>query len=112
MVAVHNLFRDLPSGQGEAFEEILRKGGVRIERIVSRGQASPPGFWYDQGWDEWVLLVRGSALLGFADGATVSLGPGDHLLIPARCRHRVESTDPSGETVWLAVHLEAEAGGG
>ncbi len=112
MVAVHNLFSEIPPGQGEAFEEILRRGGVLIERIVSRGEASPLGFWYDQGWDEWVLLVRGSALLGFADGATVSLGPGDHLLIPARCRHRVERTDPSAETVWLAVHLKAEAGGG
>lgn len=105
MVSVHNLFdaipRELP---GEAVEEILRTGRFRIERIVSRGQASPEGFWYDQETEEWVLLVSGSATLGFADGRTVDLKPGDHLVIPRHLRHRVERTDPEQETVWLAVH--------
>jgi len=26
------------------------------------------------------------------------------VVIPARCRHRVEWTDPDQETVWLALH--------
>jgi cupin 2 domain-containing protein len=106
MVRVHNLFAEIPTGGDEEFlEELLRRGGVRIERIVSRGQASPPGFWYDQDEDEWVLLVKGSAVLGFSDGTRIPLAPGDHLLIPRHARHRVERTDPEGETVWLAVHL-------
>ena len=44
------------AGDGERFDELLRRPGCRIERIVSHGQASPPGFWYEQAWDEWVLL--------------------------------------------------------
>jgi cupin 2 domain-containing protein len=109
MIAVRNLFDDIPKKMsGEIFEEILRGKTFRIERIVSRGNASPPDFWYDQETDEWVLLVSGSATLGFADGREVELKPGDHLLIPRRCRHRVERTDPERETFWLAVHFSGE----
>lgn len=104
-MAVRNLFEGVPAGgEGEFFETLLRCGGVRIERIVSRGQASPAGFWYDQEGDEWVLVVKGSAVLGFADGTRIRLAPGDHLLIPGHVRHRVEQTDPAEETVWLAVY--------
>jgi cupin 2 domain-containing protein len=103
VISVHNLFdgisRELP---GEAVEEILRAESFRIERIISRGRNSPEGFWYDQQTEEWVLLVSGSATLGFDDGRKVDLKPGDHLFIPRHVRHRVERTDP--ETVWLAVH--------
>ncbi|MHB8801619.1 MAG: cupin domain-containing protein, partial [Rhodocyclaceae bacterium] len=78
----------------------------RIERIVSTGQASPEGFWYDQPRDEWVLLLSGSAGLRFADEADVrELRPGDWLLIPAGCKHRVEWTDAAQPSVWLAVHF-------
>ena len=66
---VHNLLAGIPERMtGEVFEEILRAESFRIERIVSRGQVSPPGFWYDQETDEWVLLAAGSATLRFADG--------------------------------------------
>jgi cupin 2 domain-containing protein len=95
----------------ESAEEILRTDTFRIERIVSRGHASPPGYWCDQETDEWVLLVKGSASLSFSDGRALALAPGDHLLIPRHVRHRVERTDPEGETVWLAVHF-GEAGVG
>ena len=105
MISVHNLFDAIsPELPGEAFEEILRAESFRIERIISRGQASPEGFWYDQETEEWVLLVSGNATLGFDDGRKVDLKPGDHLFIPSHCRHRVELTDPEQETVWLAVH--------
>jgi cupin 2 domain-containing protein len=105
VISVHNLFDGISSElPGEAVEEILRAESFRIERIVSRGQASPPGFWYDQETEEWVLLVSGSATLGFDDGRKVDLKPGDHLFIPRHVRHRVERTDPEQETVWLAVH--------
>jgi len=106
MPFVKNLFTDIP---GEMPEEIcttiVRADDVRIERIVSRGQASPPGFWYDQETNEWVLLVKGSALLRFFDGREIALTPGDHVLIPRHVRHRVERTSKDGETVWLAVHF-------
>ncbi|MDP1990393.1 MAG: cupin domain-containing protein [Syntrophales bacterium] len=105
MLSVKNLFTDIPGEMPEELVgEILRTDAFRIERIVSRGQASPPGFWYDQETNEWVLLVKGSALLRFFDGRKIALTPGDHLLIPRHVRHRVERTAKEGETVWLAVH--------
>lgn len=102
---MRNLFADIPPDTGqELVEEILQAEGFRIERIVSRGQASPEGSWYDQETEEWVLLVSGSATLRFDDGRRIDLKPGDHLVIPRHLRHRVERTDPERETVWLAVH--------
>lgn len=99
-----NLLRDLPeSGAGEIVERLAGGGAVRIERIVSRGEASPPGFWYDQDEAEFVALLAGAARLEFADGAEVTLGPGDWVDIAPHCRHRVAWTDPEQPTVWLAV---------
>ena len=34
---------------------------TKIERIVSRGHASPEDFWYDQEENEWVMVVKGTA---------------------------------------------------
>jgi cupin 2 domain-containing protein len=99
-----NLFAGIPAKlRDELVETIIRRDAVRIERIVSRGHASPPGFWYDQDEHEWVVVLAGSAEVAFADGDTVRLTPGDWLEIPARCRHRVGWTDPDRDTVWLAV---------
>ncbi len=78
--------------------------GVRLERIVSLGQCSPDGFWYDQAETEWVALLAGHARIridGRADD--IALGPGDTLLLPAHCRHRVAWTDPNEPTIWLAL---------
>lgn len=38
-----------------------------------------------------------------------SLGPGDWLVIPAHARHRVDYTQASPPTVWLAVFLPPAA---
>ena len=101
---VPNLFNDLPADLAEEFSEILGKGHeVRIERIVSSGQSSPPGFWYDQHEAEWVVLLKGSAELAFEDQRKIALMPGDHLLIHAHQRHRVERTSLREKTIWLAV---------
>jgi cupin 2 domain-containing protein len=100
-----NLLRDLPYARaGEVADTILAAPGLRIERIVSLGQGSPPGFWYDQPQAEWVLLLKGAARLRFADEEEERvLGPGDWVHIAAHRRHRVECTDPATPTVWLAV---------
>ncbi|MEH3120273.1 MAG: cupin domain-containing protein [Methylorubrum populi] len=105
MTARPNLFADLPAGTDEEiFETLLARPGVRVERILSTGQASPPGFWYDQDEDEWVAVLTGAAELRFADErAPRLLSSGDHLLIPAHRRHRVERT--ANPTIWLAVHV-------
>ncbi len=99
-----NLFADLPrESPEELFTTLLTAPGVRIERIVSLGHASPEGFWYDQDQNEWVALLKGVARLRFEDGV-VELKPGDYLAIPAHKRHRVDWTTPDEPTVWLAVH--------
>lgn len=102
-----NLFAHIPADlPAEIFQTLAEKSGVKIERIVSDGQATPPGEWYDQGQDEWVLLVSGRATLLFDNDADpLVLKPGDHVLIPAGCRHRVERTDSTQKTVWVAVHF-------
>lgn len=90
---------------GEVFEPLLSGGGFRVERIISAGQATRPGEWYDQEADEWVVLLSGSATLRFENpDGTLDLVPGDWVLIPARRRHRVERTAADRETVWLALH--------
>jgi cupin 2 domain-containing protein len=110
MTVAGNLFADLAPAAEEQFATLAAGGQARIERIVSSGQASPPGFWYDQDEAEWVVLLTGAAGLRFADEAeTRVLRPGDHLLIPAHRRHRVEWTDAQGLTVWLAVHFSEDA---
>jgi len=97
----------------EAVETLVSSPAVRIERIVSTGQASPPGFWYDQDWSEWVMVLSASAGLRFAGEAEPRrLGPGDHVTIPAHARHRVEWTDPGRPTVWVAVHVRPEPDAG
>jgi cupin 2 domain-containing protein len=102
-----NLFQAIPAQlPQELFETLLQRDGLRLERIVSRGHTTPPGEWYDQEWDEWVCLLSGSATLQFAGGESNQLTPGDYLLIPAHCRHRVTASDERQESVWLALHLE------
>ena len=109
-----NLFADLAADPAAGLDEervdpICEGRSVRIERIISRGQGSPHGFWYDQCESEWVMVVRGRAeLLLEGDAEPIAMGPGDHLLIPAGRRHRVESTSDREPTIWLAVFFQDE----
>jgi cupin 2 domain-containing protein len=102
-----NLFAGLPGkAPAEIFDSLLDNGHFRLERIVSTGQATPEGEWYDQDEDEWVVLLKGRAALRF-DGETYDrvLEPGDWLAIPAHRRHRVQWTATDETTVWLALHF-------
>ncbi len=104
-----NLFRQLPSArEAEVFEVLAAGEGVRIERITSLGQRTPEGEWYDQEHDEWVVVLRGRGIVAYEDGTTLELTEGDWLHLPARCRHRVQWTDPEQPTLWLAVHFPGE----
>lgn len=102
----HNLLAPLPApSHDEVFEELLRGGEFRLERIVSTGQSTPEGQWYDQPGPEWVLLLSGSAVLRFeGPDEVLQLRAGDWVNIVAHRRHRVEQTDPHAATVWLALH--------
>ena len=105
---IENLFAALPlSTDREHIRCLLESGEVRIEHIISYGQPSPEGFWYDQPNDEWVVLLKGSAILLLAPEEQVELRAGDSLRIPAHLQHRVEQT--SQDAIWLAVHLPSGA---
>ena len=105
MADLTNLFADIPEDvPEELIQAILSTPGLRIERIVSLGHASPEGFWYDQETDEWVLLVKGTAWLRFEGEEPIELRAGAFVNILAHRRHRVEWTDPQEPTIWLAIH--------
>ena len=106
MIESGNLFAGIPDTLAdEQFTMLLTTPNVRIERIVSRGHASPPGFWYDQPQAEWVIVLAGSAAIAFdGEASPRTLKRGDYVHIPAHAKHRVVSTDASGPTIWIAVH--------
>ena len=108
---VKNIFdtQSLPDKAGELFETLLERNAgtaVKLERILSFGTVTPEGEWYNQLWDEWVMVAMGEAILEYDSGEQIKLACGDHLLIPARQRHRVAYT--STDCVWLALHLGVE----
>lgn len=101
--SVHNLFDDLPRLLPKELVQILvRATDVRIERIISHGHASAPGFWYDQPHHEWVIVLKGAARLQFENGM-LEMQVGDFVNIPACTKHRVDWTTPEEPTVWLGV---------
>src|SRR5947207_11761570 len=109
-----NLFAGVPPVlPAELVQVLWQTPQVKVERIVSRGHATPPGQWYDQDQDEWVVLLKGSAGVRIEGrDQLIEMAPGDYLLLPAQLRHRVEWTATGGDTVWLAVHARPPANGG
>ena len=104
-----NLFSNIPSNlPAELIETLIQSDGVRIERIVSHGHASPEGFWYDQDDYEWVMVLQGAARLQLED-RTIDLGPGDYINLPAHTKHRVEWTTNDQPTIWLAIFYKPQA---
>ena len=100
-----NIFENIPKNLNEeVFEELLSVNSLKVERIISYGHTSPKSGWYDQDNDEWVILLKGEAVLSFCDKDDVRLKPGDHINIPAHTKHKVSWTIPDQETIWLAVH--------
>lgn len=103
-----NIFKDIPSDlPDELIEKIAgdEEKGITVERIISRGHSSPPGFWYDQDNNEFVILLKGKAALLFKEtNRLVEMSPGDYIEIPAHTLHRVEWTSAEEDTVWFAIH--------
>ena len=105
MTDVANILAEMPSCiTEELFTTLLGSDNLRVERIVSYGQASPDGFWFDQDQHEWVIVLKGAARLKFEGEQFVEMKAGDYVNIPAHKKHRVEWTTPDEPTVWLAVH--------
>jgi len=103
-----NILAELPDARAhEVLDVLLARGGVTLQRIVSHGQATPDGEWYDQDTDEWVVVLIGGAGLELeGEGSVRELGPGDFVFLPARERHRVAWTSADEPTVWLAIHTD------
>lgn len=102
---MNNIFDAIPADlPEELFDSLVDSSAVRIERIVSRGHRSPQSGWYDQPQNEWVIVLKGQAVLAFDQGESVTLKAGDFIAIPAHRRHRVEWTSQDIDTIWLAVH--------
>ena len=101
-----NVFDCLPADRSaEHFDVLARLSGGKVERIVTFGQCSTEGFWYDQDQDEWVLVLRGHARLEIeGNPEPVELNPGDYINLSAHTRHRVAWTTPNEPTIWLAIH--------
>ena len=102
---MNNIFKNIPASlPNELFEEIVAAHGMKIERIISYGHTTPQNEWYDQNRDEWVMVLRGEAILSFFDGDDVKMRAGDYITIHAHQKHRVSWTKPDEETLWLALH--------
>ena len=110
VISPANLLRLPPEPPtAEVSELLLQRPGIRMERILSTGQASPPGFWYDQAEDEWVAVLQGEGALQWEDGKVTELRSGDWLLIPAHQKHRVERTSVEPPCIWLALFAPRQA---
>jgi cupin 2 domain-containing protein len=109
-LSVCNLLASQPSAfDAEVSETLVTAQGIRLKRILSLGQTSSEGFWYDQEEAEWVIVLTGGARLTIAEESEDhDLGPGDAMYLPAGCRHRVAWTDPARPTVWLALFVDAQ----
>ena len=100
-----NLF-DIPPrpADGELVTDIAGAAGFRVERIVSWGDVTPDGSWYDQDHDEWVIVLQGEGTVEDGGGRSTRLMPGDAMFLPAHLRHRVVHTSAMPPCIWLAVH--------
>jgi len=100
-----NVFRSIPEDlTEEVFDILAQSKDVKIERIVSKGQSSPSSRWYEQEQNEWVIVLKGEAVISFEHGKEIDLKVGNYINIPAYTKHRVNWSDPNTETIWLAVH--------
>ncbi len=102
---LQNIFEKLPDNfDDEYFETLIETGNLKLERIISDGHSTKENYWYDHDKNEFVMLLKGSAVILFDNGEEILMKPGDHLIIPAHKKHRVEKTADDEKTFWLALH--------
>ena len=100
-----NIFEKIPSDlSSEVFESLIDSESIKIERIVSKGQSSPKEGWYDQVNNEWVIILKGHAVVLFDCGKDFHLAEGDFLNMKSHQKHKITLTYPVRETVSLAIH--------
>lgn len=100
-----NIFESIPDNlDKEISEKLIQNKDIKIERIISKGHTSPESGWYDQAQNEWVIILKGEAIISFETEEEVILGVGHYINIPAKTKHKVSWTNPETETIWLAIH--------
>ncbi len=100
---MNNIFANIKIDEkNEDFLNILKHDSIRIERIVSNGQVSEEGFWYEQVENEFIIILEGSMVLEF-ENKEVLLNTGDYYNIKINEKHRVKYTSISETTICLAV---------
>ncbi|MBS4013727.1 MAG: cupin domain-containing protein [Bacteroidetes bacterium] len=92
----------------ELFDTIFHNKNVKIERILSKGQVTKDGEWYNQETDEWVILIQGNAKIEFENHKIIELNSGDYIFIPSHQKHKVIFTSVDPICIWIAVHIEKE----
>ncbi len=104
---IKNIFdpTQTPHPQEELFETLSEGSSTKVERIISRGQVTAPGKWYDSDTNEWVVLIQGKATLELEGGKLIHLSAGDYVVIPAHQKHRVSYTSTQPWCLWIAVHF-------
>lgn len=102
-----NIFANLPRiKKQEVFQVLVKNKKLTLERIISTGQVTKEGQWLKQKHNEWVVLLKGKAILRFwGKKKLLSLKRGDYVFIPKDLKHRVEWTAPDQKSVWLALHF-------
>ncbi len=100
-----NIFAQIPKDlKNEIFEDIIKTDNLKIERIISNGHTSPKSGWYESEQNEWVIVLKGEAVLSFENSDDVKLSAGDYLNIEAYTKHKVSWTQPNTETIWIAIY--------
>jgi len=91
----------------EVFVELFKSNNCVIEKIISTGQSTNEGEWFEEEGDEWVILLQGTSELKFFNGEDYKMKAGDYLLIPSNSKHRVVTTSLDPPCVWLAIHIKS-----
>lgn len=102
-----NIFKKIPKDlKEEFFQELLSCDDLKVQKIVSKGHTSPKKGWYNQKDNEWVIVLKGKAVLSFKGSKDIKLKKGDFVNIPAGLKHKVSWTKPNKKTIWLAIHYK------
>ena len=103
---IENIFKDIKIDKNnEQFFDLLKTKNIRIEKIVSNGQTSPKDFWYDQDENEFIIVLKGEAVLEVKQNNDIeeyNLKEGDFLDVKSNVKHHVKYTSLDEPTIWLA----------
>jgi len=110
---IKNIFSDgnVVNPESEFFDVICegKNTDFLLERIISIGNITPEGKWYEQNNDEWVVVMKGEGVIEFFDGEIIKLSEGDSIMIKAGDKHKVIYTSIIPVCIWLALHFKNNA---